>query len=57
MIIWNLPVLAADLYPIIPKPNKMVPLKGEFVINANTTIYITKGTEALQSEAAYFAKI
>jgi len=57
IIIWNLSVFATDRYPIIPKPNKMVPRKGEFVINANTIIHITKGTKALITEAMYLAKL
>ena len=56
-IMWSISACATNLYPVIPQPNKMVSQKGEFVINANTTIHIVKGTEALRAEAAYFTEL
>ncbi|AFD05462.1 beta-N-acetylhexosaminidase [Solitalea canadensis] len=46
-----------DRYPIIPKPQNLIPRKGEFVINAQTQIVLNNDDEQLKTAVGFFTDL
>lgn len=46
-----------DRYPIIPKPQNLIPRKGEFVINSHTQIVLNNNDEQLKTAVSFLVDL